>query len=132
MTRKPAFGRRAPLRRGGVGGAAGSTEPTRAELERAYSETEAFARAIVAAERRDRRPGLSRGLLGGVAAVAALVLALPYLGGVIGGTGDGAGETQMAAVDVEALSPSELADLAPAAGGAAPSALERWMRDLLE
>lgn len=125
MTGRPAFGRRHPGLRGTARRGAESNDRATAHLVRAYSETEDYARGLIEADRDRRAAGIRRTLIGGAAALLALTLALPYLGV------DFSQQTLVAAVDFDELSPSELADLAPAAGEAR-NAVEGLLDRLLD
>jgi hypothetical protein len=82
-----------------------------ARLVHAYTETEDFARGLIAREN-ERQARSRRSLwIGGLAVVMAAGFALPYLG--VGASGP----APMTVAELDSLTPEQLAQLAPAAGG---------------
>lgn len=112
MTAHRPFGRRTPGLRGTANAVAHDTgSRSAARLARAYSETEDYARGLIAREN-EQQVGSRRGLwIGGLAVVMAVGFALPYLG--VGASGP----APMTVAELDALTPEQLAQLAPAAGG---------------
>jgi hypothetical protein len=114
MAQKRTFGRRRPDQ----GASAQSGDgPSPEDLREAYSDTETFARTLYI-DTRDHRLGFGAGaVMSGFAALVVLALAVPYLNSGVGSGSGGAGEgATIIAQDFDRMSPSELAELAPAAG----------------
>jgi hypothetical protein len=80
-------------------------------------DTETFARTLYV-DTRDERSGFGAGaIMSGLAALVVFALAVPYFNSAAGPERAGAGEgTTVVAQDFDRMSPSELAELAPAAG----------------
>lgn len=114
MGQKRAFGRRRPDQRASAQSGEGASPE---QLREAYSDTETFARALYIGARDERRGFGAGAIMSGLAALVVLALAVPYL---TGGPGPGGGATGQGATvvaqDFDRMSPSELAELAPAAG----------------
>ncbi len=114
MTAKRAFGRRAP----GLRATARSTRQdsagwSRTDLTRAYVETEDFARSLYS-KQQDAGRSARGALFGGLALALAVGLALPFV------TDIGAPSSEpgaMTVAELDALTPEQLAQLSPAAGG---------------
>lgn len=112
MTAHRPFGRRTPGVRATAQTLSWDTAPrSQARLARSFSETEDFARGLVTRQQ-ETRTRSRRGLwIGAVAVVAAVGFSLPYFG-----VGD-SGLAPMTVAELDALTPEQLAELSPAAGG---------------
>jgi len=114
MTARRAFGRRAPglhataqaARSNGLNAGNGDS------LTKAYLETEDYARSLVQQDR-DRRGTTSRTLLGALAVVLAVTFAVPFVTDI----GSTSGPAPMTVAELDSLTPEQLAQLSPAAGG---------------
>ncbi|SDE92652.1 hypothetical protein [Rhodospira trueperi] len=114
MAQKRTFGRRRPDQSASAQSGEG---PSPEDLREARSDTETFARTLYI-DTRDHRSGFGAGaIMSGLAALVLLALAVPYLNSGVGpGSGASGQGSTVVAQDFDRMSPSELAELAPAAG----------------
>jgi len=92
-------------------------------MDRARYETEMFARELRLRERQEERADLRTVLVAGAMVLLVGLMALPMIGVDLTG-----GSTMVAATDYDAMTPEQLANLAPAAGPADdPSLLDRLL-----
>lgn len=126
MNATPAFGkRRIGLERAARSGDVPIQDRDSDRLVQAYQGTEDYARNITTRQRSGGFVRLRRGLMVGGAGVFALTLAWPFLGINLGS------DTMMTAQNFESMTPAQLAELAPAAGGNQEPGILRFLMDKL-